>query len=322
MKDLSLPSIDNSMCGGSPDAVRAKTPSTNSSSNGSQTSGGRIATAPQAINYPSVSARCWAICSGDTGEMRWGINEKDRREVASLTKVMTCYLVIRLVKKLPGTSFQSVVKVSKVAASMIGTTAELHEGDELTIWDLLHGLMLPSGNDAAWSLAEYFGKRLHATLESDSPSRNYTRYFVSEMNQLAKKLKLRSTNFDNPHGLPDPANRSNAKDLGKLGAVCMRNPRFREIVRAKVHSCVAYNIDNRTCRRLKWGNTNRLLDTGWLGIKTGHTSTAGPCLSSCFRINPRCSIVIILLNSKSMEKRWSDALVLANWASEQLEGRV
>lgn len=79
------------------------------------------------------------------------------REIASLTKIMTCYLICNKIMK-GKIAKETVIKVSKMANSMIGTTSNLQPGDMLTVWDLLHGMMLPSGNDAAYALAEYAGK--------------------------------------------------------------------------------------------------------------------------------------------------------------------
>lgn len=89
----------------------------------------------------------------------FGKSERDRRECASLTKIMTCYVVLRLLERF-GMQDSKLVTVGSDAASVIGTSAELVEGDTLTIWQLLFGLMLPSGNDAAHQLAEYFGSFL------------------------------------------------------------------------------------------------------------------------------------------------------------------
>jgi D-alanyl-D-alanine carboxypeptidase (penicillin-binding protein 5/6) len=86
----------------------------------------------------------------------FGKNEKERREVASITKVMTCYVTLQMMEKFKKKD-DHLIEISADAASVHGTSADLLEGDTLTIWQLLHGLMLPSGNDAAHCLAEYFG---------------------------------------------------------------------------------------------------------------------------------------------------------------------
>lgn len=97
------------------------------------------------------------------GEKHQFMLQKDchsKREIASLTKIMTCYTVLSLIDKFKLNKTTELVSVSKEASSVIGTSAELKENDLLSVWDLLHGLMLPSGNDAAHALAEHFGDLL------------------------------------------------------------------------------------------------------------------------------------------------------------------
>jgi D-alanyl-D-alanine carboxypeptidase len=93
--------------------------------------------------------------------MIWGKNEHNRKEIASLTKVMTCYLAIQLLEKLRIDPFETFVEVSAYASQVGGTSANFREGDTLTVNDVLYGLMLPSGNDAASVLAENLGVYLY-----------------------------------------------------------------------------------------------------------------------------------------------------------------
>ena len=109
---------------------------------------------------PFVTAKSWSISDGRTGEILFGKCENDRREIASLTKIMTCFVVIQIVRKIRLNAQRTFLQVSKNAATVGGTSAKLRTGDVLSVWDLLHGLMLPSGNDAAITLAEHFGQYL------------------------------------------------------------------------------------------------------------------------------------------------------------------
>ena len=109
---------------------------------------------------PFVTAKSWAICDGRTGEILFGKCENDRREIASITKIMTAFVVIQIVRKIKLDTQKTMLQVSKTAATVGGTSAKLRSGDVLSVWDLLHGLMLPSGNDAAMCLAEHFGQYL------------------------------------------------------------------------------------------------------------------------------------------------------------------
>ena len=109
---------------------------------------------------PFVTAKCWSIMDGRTGEILFGKCENDRREIASMTKIMTCFVVIQIIRKIKLNAEKTMLQVSKNAANIGGTSAKLKTGDVLSIWDLLHGLMLPSGNDAGICLAEHFGQYL------------------------------------------------------------------------------------------------------------------------------------------------------------------
>ena len=109
---------------------------------------------------PFVTAKSWSISDGRTGEILFGKCENDRREIASLTKIMNCFVVIQIIRKIRLNAQRTYLQVSKTAATVGGTSAKLRAGDVLSVWDLLHGLMLPSGNDAATVLAEHFGQYL------------------------------------------------------------------------------------------------------------------------------------------------------------------
>lgn len=255
---------------------------------------------------PAVSALAWGICDGNTAELLCGCNEDVRCEMASLTKVMTCYLSLRLVQTSSGLAFDQRVRVSRLAATMPGTRAGLREGDEVSVWDLLHALMLPSGNDAAWCLAEHFGKYIQAVVAEHTICRDYVGFFLMEMNVMAEDMGLSRTVFDTPHGLPNAKNRSCVRDLGKLVCICMKNSMFREIVSTRSYTCLMHNHD------LHWLNTNKLLDHGWIGVKTGVTSAAGPCLSATFLLQDQL-YVVTLLKCPSLEARWKDAVTLAGW---------
>ena len=113
---------------------------------------------------PHCSAQSWSIYDIKSNTLLFGKGERDRREVASLTKIMTAYLVYKLMEKFK-VDESYLVTISADASSVIGTSAELIEGDTLTIKQLLYGLMLPSGNDAAHSLAETFGTWLRKEKE-------------------------------------------------------------------------------------------------------------------------------------------------------------
>lgn len=190
-------------------------------------------------------------------------------------------------------------KVSHRAASLQGTTAKLESCDSITIFDLLHGMMLPSGNDAAMALAEWGGKaiRHYCRRRSDSLSprkaktakigeltrRSPVSLFIYHMNCVAKNLGMCSTRFANCHGLMNRRNLSCSDDLTRLCVFVMQRADFTAIVRNRSYACIVHNTKYLTQRTLTWNNTNKLLKLeGTIGVKTGITPSAGSCLASCF----------------------------------------
>ena len=271
---------------------------------------------------PYVSAKSWAIADGHSGKIYFGKGESEKREIASLTKIMTCYTALKLAKKYDVNFDITKVRASAKAGAIQGTRAELDEGDTLYLWDLFHGMMLPSGNDAAIAMAEFFGKvikenslpplRIDAkdkktVLKNPSPQK----LFVNEMNRVAKELGLTETNFVNPHGLNNYYNKSSACDVAKLSSVAMKEPLFREIVRCKKYKCKGMTIDGED-KFFKWVNTNKLLDKGYNGVKTGVTQSAGPCLVTSIEIGD-LFLIFVLLNSRSMDHRWIEIKKLRKW---------
>jgi D-alanyl-D-alanine carboxypeptidase (penicillin-binding protein 5/6) len=109
---------------------------------------------------PLVSAQSWSIFDMKTNSFLFGKMEKERREIASLTKIMTLKVALNLLEKLNINENDTIVTVSETAADVTGTSAELRVNDSFSLWELFHGLMLPSGNDAAIQIAEFFGSIL------------------------------------------------------------------------------------------------------------------------------------------------------------------
>ena len=136
-----------------------------------------------------------------------------------------------------------------IASHVRGTTANLRKNDYLTVEQLLYGAMLPSGNDAAFALAKYFGRRIfeyngwgeEESLRIQSYQFNYhpyyVKYFLKEMNELAQQLKLSNTHFDSPHGLMNVTNLSTAYDMGRLASKCMQIPLLRKVCASKYYMC-------------------------------------------------------------------------------------
>jgi D-alanyl-D-alanine carboxypeptidase (penicillin-binding protein 5/6) len=210
-----------------------------------------------------VGAKAAAVENASTGALLWSRELNTERPMGSITKVMTALVVIRagdLGRKIT-IPYAAVAYAREHDAS----SADLRAGDQLTAGQLLEGLMLPSGCDAAYVLAEAYGPGLSA--------------FVAKMNATAKLMGLTRTHFANFDGLPWPTERvtySTAANLLTLGRVAMRSAAFRAVVDQRSYRIAAGSGHH----AYLWRNTDPLLGTyrGATGIKTGYTLAAGHCL--------------------------------------------
>lgn len=203
-----------------------------------------------------TSAKAACILDQETGRVLFASNMHARLPMASTTKVMTALLAIER-----GNPDDRVV-CSGNAFGVPGTSIYLQEGESLTLSQMLLGLMLASGNDAAVAIAEHIGGGLAQ--------------FVEMMNIRAREIGAVNTHFANPHGLPDDAHYTTAYDLALIAREAMKNESFRELVSTRQASIP---WEGRTYRR-QLTNKNRLLSDyeGATGVKTGYTSKAGRCL--------------------------------------------
>lgn len=265
---------------------------------------------------PRVTAKAWIALDASSGQVVGGSSHRVRMGMASLTKIMTCHLVVQLAK-MDLAVLHELLLVSRHAATVVGTSARLLPGDVLSVGEALYGLMLPSGNDAALALAEHFGERMrrrrvqarqlgrcchptsapracHLRMRLPPPAKDSTkagadaqsgiRFFVADMNAAAQSLGLHATSFTNPHGLSAPLHQSTAEDLALLCQHVMRDPLFAQIVSTQSRTARVSNEAEDKARDITWTNTNELLNEGFCGIKTGTTPTTGFCLAAEFRI--------------------------------------
>jgi D-alanyl-D-alanine carboxypeptidase len=254
---------------------------------------------------PVVTAKAWVVADGATGKVLHGANAAEPRPMASTTKIMTAWIVLRLVADDPKALVQSVT-FSERAAKTPGSSSRLQAGEKITVRNLLYGLLLPSGNDAAVALAEHFGPKLEGD-EDDPVGR-----FVDYMNLQAKSLGLKEMSFADPNGLSRD-NRASARDLATLAAVALKDELFRKYVATARHSCTVTAADGKT-RDVTWNNTNKLLDIeGYDGVKTGTTTPAGNCLVASARRDGR-HLIVVVLGSASTDGRYADARNLFRWA--------
>ncbi|KAL4430076.1 hypothetical protein ABPG74_013523 [Tetrahymena malaccensis] len=276
-----------------------------------------------------IKSKSVAVYDLDKKEFVLRIKGQKLSQIASLTKIMTCYIVCDLLNKYDfkrndeikvTLKKDQIITVSKIASKMIGTSALLRHGDQLTLWDLLHGLMLPSGNDAAFAISEHVGSLIYESspifqqkkyqnpkLISCNPKTGQ-KEFIKVMNQYAQKLKLQKTFYQNPHGLTNSKNKSCADDICILIQHAMKNQYFREIVKTIEYTAKIQN-SRKGSRDQTWENTNKLLKSSCycIGVKTGITPAAGACLSSCFSINNR-NFIIVILNTQTLEMRFTETI--------------
>ena len=228
----------------------------------------------------AISAEKAILLDGTTNRVLFENNADSRSLIASTTKIMTAIIICEQCNVLDR------VSIPKEAVGIEGSSMYLREGEILTIQELLYGLMLHSGNDAAVALAIYCG----GTVEG----------FCDLMNDKARFLGLRDTHFENPNGLDSPGHYSTAEDLAKLAAYAMKNPIFSKTVSAKTVSVGGRSLKNHN--KLLWR-----LD-GADGVKTGYTKAAGRILvSSAIRDGRR--LIAVTINDGN---DWEDHIKLHN----------
>lgn len=237
-------------------------------------------------NAPNVIAPAVAIIDGASGKALYTRNAHQRLAPASVTKIMTAILAIE------NGHLGDYVQIKVNGYAMPGSSIMgIYPGEVLTLEDLLYGLLLPSGNDAALAIAQHVGGSVER--------------FVQMMNEKAAKLGLADTHFVNPHGLDEDGHYSSAYDLAMLGRYAMNNPTFAKIVGTKT-----YVARGRTTYTLV--NGNRLLGQyeGVDGVKTGFTDNAGQSyVASVTRNGHRVFVGLI----KSTD-RYTDARRLFDYA--------
>jgi serine-type D-Ala-D-Ala carboxypeptidase (penicillin-binding protein 5/6) len=261
---------------------------------------------------PFVTSRVWAVADGRTGNVLWGHREAEGVEIASTTKIMTALVVVRLMNGDPKVRSE-LVTFSKRADRTEGSTSGVREGERLPVHELLYGMMLPSGNDAAVAFAEHFGGRLKPPADAPNEADPLPR-FIAEMNRVAAELGLLETHFANPNGLPAPGHRSSARNLAKLASHALAEPVFAMVVSTRKHGCTLIDPKGQH-RNVVWTNTNHLLDTeGYDGVKTGTTRAAGACLVASGHRGKDHLIVVVLGGSSSPDSRYPDARNLFRWA--------
>ncbi|MFD9241226.1 D-alanyl-D-alanine carboxypeptidase family protein [Streptomyces sp. NPDC059556] len=220
---------------------------------------------------PSITAAGGFVMNNGTGTTLFGKAADTRRSTGSTTKIMTAKVVLAQ----RGLNLDAKVTVQKAYSDYIvsknASSARLIVGDKVTVRQLLYGLMLPSGCDAAYALADKFGTGTTRAARIKS--------FIGKMNTEARNLGMRNTHFDSFDGISNGSNYSTPRDLTKLASSAMKNSTFRTVVKTK---STKQKVTTKTggYRYMSWSNTNKLLSTysGAIGLKTGSGPQAKYCL--------------------------------------------
>ena len=231
---------------------------------------------------PSNSAVSAVLIDAANGSVLYEDNADEQMLIASTTKILTALVVLE------NCSSDEVVKIKKEYTNVEGSSMYLQEGDMLTVRELLYGLLLASGNDAAVAVACYVGGSIEG--------------FASMMNRRASKIGCTGSSFKNPHGLDEDGHYSTARDLARITGTAMEDKLFCEIVSTK----------NVTINGQTYHNHNKLLWNyqGAVGVKTGYTKRAGRSLVSCAERDGLRLICVTLNDSDD----WTDHKNLYNWA--------
>ena len=229
----------------------------------------------------------------DSSEIIYEKNCHKLIPMASTTKIMTSLIALNY------GNLDEKITVSENAVRIRGCTIGYRKGEEISLKELLYGLMLQSGNDAAIAIAEHIGGSVQG--------------FAKIMNEYAATLGLNASSYESPHGLDSEYHFSSAYDMAMLTKEAMKNETFCNIVSTK---SISSNDSNFT---RNYNNINKIL---YLvpearGVKTGYTGKAGRCLVSTFNPGNR-KLIVVTLNSSSSERRWHDTIEIYNYSKKKI----
>lgn len=243
-----------------------------------------------------ISAESAVLYEPVTERLIYSKNENKKMSMASTTKIATCITAIE------NADLSDIVTVSKNADDTEGSSVWLEAGETMTVKNLLYGLMLASGNDAAVAIAEHIGGNVNE--------------FSKYMNETAYKAGANNTNFTNPSGLDDENHYTTSIDLAKITAYALKNPVFSNIVSTyeKTIPWEGHEWD----RKIK--NHNKLLKMydGCIGVKTGFTKKSGRCLVSAAERN---GITLIAVTLKAPDD-WNDHIKMLDYGFSVLNNNI
>ena len=238
---------------------------------------------------PTINSRRYAVYDRLSGRCIYGKDETKDSAMASTTKIMSAVIVVE------NCNLSDIVTITSKAAGVGGSRLGLHTDDKISVNDLLYGLMLRSGNDAAVALA------IHTAGSVEE--------FANLMNQKAEVLGLTNTHFVTPHGLDNSEHYTTAYELAKITDYALKNETIAKIVKTKT-TTISINGNP-----MQINNTNELLGNinGVYGVKTGFTNNAGRCLVTSVKRGDM-DLIIVVLGADTRKDRASDSMKLIEYA--------
>ncbi|MGX4691054.1 D-alanyl-D-alanine carboxypeptidase family protein [Streptomyces sp. JNUCC 63] len=273
---------------------------------------GALTAAPaQAVTTPSIVAKGGYAMDNATGKSLYTKAADTRLSTGSTTKIMTAKVVLAQ----PNLNLEAKVTIQKAYSDYVvknnASQAHLIVGDKVTVRQLLYGLMLPSGCDAAYALADKFG--------SGSTRDARVKSFIGKMNSTAKSLGMKNTRFDSFDGIGKGNNYSTPRDLTILTRSALKSSTFRTVVKTKSYTAKTVTKTGSTRTMATWTNTNTLLSSykGAIGVKTGSGPQAKYCLVFAATRNGK-TVIGTVLASSSVAQRGTDATKLLNYGFAKL----
>ncbi len=248
-----------------------------------------IKEAASSTTKPTINSKRYAVYDRASGRCIYGKDENKQTAMASTTKIMTIIIIVE------NCNLNDMVTITSKAAGTGGSRLGLQTGDKITVNDLLYGLMLRSGNDAAVALA------IHTSGSVEE--------FAKLMNQKAEELELKDTHFVTPHGLDNPNHYTTAYELAKITDYALKNEIIAKIVKTKTTTIYINGKPKQI------NNTNELLDNvdGVYGVKTGFTNNAGRCLVTSVKRGDM-DLIIVVLGADTRKDRAKDSIKLIEYA--------
>ena len=252
------------------------------------------------VSEPHLNCRYAIVIDRNSKAVLYGKNENQQVPMASTTKIMTAIVLLENLGVNNNLTLDTEIEVCKEAASVGGSRLGLKNGDKITINDLLYGLMLCSGNDAAIQIAV----SISGSVEK----------FTNLMNEKAQELGLKNTHFVTPHGLDKEEHYTTAYELALITDYALNNAKISEVVKTKTYT-VNINGNNKSIT-----NTNELLGylNGVNGVKTGFTNGAGRCLVTSTLRNG-FNIITVVLGADTKKIRTTDSIKLIEYAYSNYE---